>query len=66
MILAPETGCPVLAGAAAYVEFKVSRIINIGGDHDIIVGQPVGAEVLKATEPGDVLTLPHLGWSYAG
>ncbi len=63
---APVTGCPVLEGAAAYIEFKVARIIDLGGDHDIVVGEPVGAEVLKESEAGDVLTLPHLGWSYAG
>jgi flavin reductase (DIM6/NTAB) family NADH-FMN oxidoreductase RutF len=63
---APETGCPVLTGAAAYVEFKVAQIIDIGGDHDIVIGEPVGAGVLQETEAGDVLTLPHLGWSYAG
>jgi len=63
---APETGCPVLDGAAAYVEFKVAQIIDVGGDHDLVIGEPVGAEVLKQAEAGDVLTLPHLGWSYAG
>jgi flavin reductase (DIM6/NTAB) family NADH-FMN oxidoreductase RutF len=62
----PETGCPILDGAAAYVEFKVVQILDIGGDHDIIVGEPVGAKVLKEAEASDVLTLPHLGWSYAG
>lgn len=63
---APETGCPILDGAAAYVEFKVAQIIDIGGDHDLVIGEPVGAEVLKQAEASDVLTLPHLGWSYAG
>lgn len=63
---APVTGCPILDGAAAYIEFKVARIIDVGGDHDIVVGEPVGAEVLKESEASDVLTLPHLGWSYAG
>jgi flavin reductase (DIM6/NTAB) family NADH-FMN oxidoreductase RutF len=63
---APETGCPILDGAAAYVEFKVVQIVDIGGDHDLVIGEPVGAEVLKEAEAGDVLTLPHLGWSYAG
>lgn len=63
---APETGCPVLKGAAAYIEFKVIQIVDIGGDHDIVVGEPVGAEVLKESEVEDILTLPHIGWSYAG
>ncbi|MGD2077843.1 MAG: flavin reductase family protein [Chloroflexota bacterium] len=63
---APKTGCPILEGAAAYIEFEVAQIIDIGGDHDLVVGKPVGAEVLKQTDVEDVLTLPHLGWSYAG
>ncbi len=63
---APITGCPVLEGAAAYIELEVTKIVDAGGDHDIIIGRPLGAEVLK---PGDVsqsLTLPDIGWSYAG
>lgn len=63
---APETGCPVLEGAAAYIEFKVAQIVDSGGDHDIVIGEPVGAEILKPSEVGDTLTLTHLGWSYAG
>ena len=63
---APVTGCPVIEGAAAYVEFKVAQIIDIGGDHDIVVGEPVGAEVFKPSESNEILSLPHLGWSYAG
>ena len=47
-------------------EFKVIQIVDIGGDHDIVVGEPVGAEVLKESEVEDILTLPHIGWSYAG
>jgi ferric-chelate reductase [NAD(P)H] len=63
---APETGCPVLEGAAGVIECKVADIIDIGGDHDLIVGEVVGAQILKEGEAGDSLTLPDLGWSYAG
>lgn len=63
---APETGCPVLNGAAAYLECKVSQIIDIGGDHDIVVGQVIGAGLLKEATVEDMLTLPKIGWSYAG
>jgi flavin reductase (DIM6/NTAB) family NADH-FMN oxidoreductase RutF len=63
---APETGCPIIEGAAAYVECKVNDIIDVGGDHDIVVGEVVGAGVLKEAEVGDMMTLPHIGWSYAG
>jgi flavin reductase (DIM6/NTAB) family NADH-FMN oxidoreductase RutF len=63
---APETGCPVLEGSAAYLECRLVRIIDIGGDHDIVVGEIVGAGVTKSGEVSETLTLPHLGWSYAG
>jgi flavin reductase (DIM6/NTAB) family NADH-FMN oxidoreductase RutF len=62
----PITGCPVLEGAAAYIECRVQRMIDVGGDHDILVGEVVGGGVLKDGEVTDTLTLPHVGWSYAG
>lgn len=63
---APETGCPVLQGAAAYVECRVVQVIDVGGDHDLLVGEIVGGNVLKEGEVTDTLSLPHVGWSYAG
>jgi flavin reductase (DIM6/NTAB) family NADH-FMN oxidoreductase RutF len=63
---APETGCPVLEGAAAYVECKVVDIHDVGGDHVILVGEAVGAGVMKEASIDDMMTLPHIGWSYAG
>jgi flavin reductase (DIM6/NTAB) family NADH-FMN oxidoreductase RutF len=63
---APVTGCPVLEGAAAYIECKVVNLLDVGGDHDILVGEPVGAAVLKEAQVTDMMTLPHIGWSYAG
>jgi flavin reductase (DIM6/NTAB) family NADH-FMN oxidoreductase RutF len=63
---APETGCPVLEGAAAYVECKVVQIVDAGGDHDIVIGEVVGGGINKPGEVTDTLTLPHIGWSYAG
>lgn len=62
----PETGCPILAGAAAYLECKVVQMIDVGGDHVLLVGQVVNGAVLKPGDVDDTLTLPHLGWSYAG
>jgi flavin reductase (DIM6/NTAB) family NADH-FMN oxidoreductase RutF len=64
--LAPETGCPVLEGSSAYLECKVAKIVDAGGDHDIVVGEVVGAGVSAPGEAGEMLTLPDLGWSYAG
>jgi len=62
----PETGCPVLEGAAAFLECKVVEMVNTGGDHDILVGEVINAGILKPGEVTDTLTLPHVGWSYAG
>jgi flavin reductase (DIM6/NTAB) family NADH-FMN oxidoreductase RutF len=63
---APETGCPVIEGAAAFMEFKVVEIFDAGGDHDVVVGELINAESLKEGEVDDTLSLPHIGWSYAG
>lgn len=63
---APETGCPVLEGAAAVIECNLVEIFDTGGDHDLVVGEVVGAQVLKEGEVGEMLTLTDLGWSYAG
>lgn len=62
----PATGCPILAGAAAYVECRVRQMVDVGGDHDILVGEVVNGGVLKEGEVTDTLTLPDVGWSYAG
>lgn len=63
---APQTGVPILAGAAAYIECKVVEIVDLGGDHDIVVGEAINADILKEGSPADVLSLTKLGWSYAG
>ena len=63
---APETGCPVLEGAAGVLECRVVKIVETGGDHDLVVGEVIAAQVLKEGEVTDSLTLPDLGWSYAG
>jgi flavin reductase (DIM6/NTAB) family NADH-FMN oxidoreductase RutF len=62
----PQTGCPVLADAAAYLECRVVQIVDLAADHDIVVGEVVGAGVTKPGEAAATLTLPDLGWSYAG
>jgi flavin reductase (DIM6/NTAB) family NADH-FMN oxidoreductase RutF len=63
---APETGCPILEGAAAHLECKVVQIIDISGDHDVVIGEPIGAGIIKAGQVSDSLSLVKLGWSYAG
>ncbi len=62
----PVTGCPILEGAAAYLECHVTQIVDIGGDHNLVIGEVIGAGVVKPSEVADILTLPDLGWSYAG
>jgi flavin reductase len=64
---APETGCPVIEGAAAYVECRVVSIFDTGGDHDLVLGEVVGGNVMKDIDAKDSLSLTHhLGWNYGG
>lgn len=63
---APQTGCPIIEGAAAYLECKVVQMVDVGGDHDILVGEVINGDVMKAGDAGDTLNLPAIGWSYAG
>lgn len=62
----PHTGCPILEGAAAAIECRVVQLIDIGGDHDLLVGEAVNAVILKPGDENTSLTLPHMGWNYAG
>ena len=63
---APETGCPIIEGAAAYVECRVVQMIDVGGDHDLLVGEVTNAGTLKPGDVNSTLMLRDLGWSYAG
>jgi flavin reductase (DIM6/NTAB) family NADH-FMN oxidoreductase RutF len=63
---APLTGAPIVAGAAAYLECQVIDKLETGGDHDIILAKVMAGAILKPGEVKDSLTLPDLGWSYAG
>lgn len=64
--LSPEIAVPIVDGAAANLEVRVTEILDVGGDHSIVVGEVVGAQVFKPGDCSETLTLPHLGWSYAG
>jgi len=44
----------------------VVAIHENGGDHSLVVGEVIGAEIIKPGEASDTLNLPALGWSYAG
>lgn len=64
--LSPTVGCPVVEGAAAYLECEVRVIVDAGGDHDVIIAEVVNAAVMKPGKAKDTLTLLDLGWNYAG
>jgi flavin reductase (DIM6/NTAB) family NADH-FMN oxidoreductase RutF len=64
--LSPEVGCPILKDAAAYLECKVVQFVDLDADHDILVGEVVNGGVIKPGAVEDTLTLPDIGWSYAG
>jgi len=61
-----EIGCPILDDAAAYLECRVRSIQVVGGDHNIVVGEIVGAGVRKPGSAEDTLSLPKIGWIYSG
>ncbi len=42
-----ETGCPVLTESLAWMECKISNVLD-GGDHDIFVGELVNTNVTDA------------------
>jgi flavin reductase (DIM6/NTAB) family NADH-FMN oxidoreductase RutF len=64
--LSPTIGCPVVEGAAAYLECEVRVMVDAGGDHDVVIAEVVNAAVMKPGKPEDTLSLLHLGWNYAG
>jgi len=62
----PATGVPVLDEAAAYLECEVEEIHDTGAGHSAVIARVIGGEVRKESEAADMLTLPFIGWSYAG
>jgi flavin reductase (DIM6/NTAB) family NADH-FMN oxidoreductase RutF len=58
----PATGAPVLDGALGVLECRVRGWLE-GGDHDIVLGEIVGAE-LRTDAP--LMTTASSGMSYAG
>jgi flavin reductase (DIM6/NTAB) family NADH-FMN oxidoreductase RutF len=63
---APVTGVPVLDEAAAFLECEVAGELDTGAGHSAILGRVVGGGVRVKHDPGEGLTLPHIGWSYSG
>ena len=64
--LGQETGCPIIEGSSAFLECQVVEILDIGGDHDIVVGEVINAGQKKPGDVEDTLVLADIGWSYAG
>ena len=57
-----KTGTPILDDAIAYLECEVAHIYDVG-DHSIVVGEVVSAEVLKEEHP---LIMSDTLWHYGG
>ncbi|MEN8242881.1 MAG: flavin reductase family protein [Chloroflexota bacterium] len=62
----PVTGVPVLDAASAYLECEVLEITDTGAGHSVVIAKVVGGDVHKDFSADETLSLPHLGWSYAG
>jgi flavin reductase (DIM6/NTAB) family NADH-FMN oxidoreductase RutF len=45
-----ETGAPILEDCLAYVECRITEVLE-GGDHSIFMGQVEGGEVLRDVPP---------------
>lgn len=57
-----KTETPILDAAVAYLECQVKEIVEVG-DHSIVIGEVVAAEVLKDEEP---LVMSDTPWHYGG
>ncbi|OGW82623.1 MAG: hypothetical protein A3C47_02720 [Omnitrophica bacterium RIFCSPHIGHO2_02_FULL_51_18] len=57
-----KTGAPVLDAAAHYIECEVKNIVD-AGDHSIVIGEVVAAEILKDVAP---LVMGDTPWHYGG
>lgn len=55
-------GCPILNDALAYAECAAEQFVE-AGDHVLVIGRVLYAEVLNSGEP---LTSTYTGWSYSG
>lgn len=58
----PATGAPVLEAALGFVECKVVHVFD-HGDHSVVVGEVIEAQILQGGEP---LLLSDTPWKYGG
>lgn len=56
------TGAPILDDALAHLECRVREILP-GGDHSIVLGEVIEAQVHREGKP---LSLQETGWHYGG
>jgi len=59
----PQTGMPLIDEAIAQLECEVLHILDVGGDHDLVVGRVVEAYV-NSDEPA--ILLSDTPWHYGG
>jgi flavin reductase (DIM6/NTAB) family NADH-FMN oxidoreductase RutF len=59
---AQKTGAPVIDQAVQFLECEVKNIFE-AGDHSVVIGEVVGAEVLKNEAP---LVMSDTPWHYGG
>lgn len=57
------TSAPILASARAYLECRVRKIVDGGGDHAIVILEVVEAEFREPFQP---LTIRESPWEYGG
>ena len=57
-----KTGTPILDSAAGYLECEVRHVFE-AGDHSIVVGEVIEAEILKEDSP---LVMSDTPWHYGG
>ena len=57
-----ETGAPILKDAPAFIECRVTDIVD-RGDHAVVVGEVINAGIHYEAEP---LTMAETGWKYGG
>ena len=55
-------GQPYLADALAWIECRLAKTLEFGADHDILIGQVVGGQVLK--EGQSFMHVRGSGWHY--
>ncbi len=58
-----KTSAPILQSVPNYIECRVHQILDIGGDHALVILEPVEAEYGREMRP---LTVAESPWEYGG